>query len=291
MYSKQAIRALGVTPDHMTEAQKNQLDRDGYYIIEGALNEAECDEMRAAFEALSEAEAGQGGHEIHIEPGARRVSNIFNKTEAFDRCLQIPEVLAGCHYLLGEFKVHGANLRDPVSGHGEQELHTDVPKKFADDWWVLNAVVVLDDITLDNGPTRAIPGSHHWAPINVAAVNMGDWEPPAQVSPEDQARIPDDLLAPHPDEQMVTAKAGDIIMMNSSMWHSGTLKKDNSHRRVLHLTYTRRDLPQQLCQIDYLTPALYDRMSAEHRYLLEIEPEAQQGVLRQPKRESKDWWS
>ena len=41
---------------------------------------------------------------------------------------------------------------------------------------------------------------------------------------------------------------------------------------MLHLTYTRRDLPQQLVQLDHLTRGLYDRMSPVHRYLLEIEP-------------------
>ena len=41
---------------------------------------------------------------------------------------------------------------------------------------------------------------------------------------------------------------------------------------MIHLSYTRRDLPQQLVQLDHLTQELYDRMSPAHRYLLEIEP-------------------
>lgn len=49
-----------------------------------------------------------------MEPGARRISNIFNKTTAFDVCLNLPPVLAAAHYLLGEIKLHGANLRDPT---------------------------------------------------------------------------------------------------------------------------------------------------------------------------------
>ena len=291
MYTKQAIRALGVTNAHMSEQQRDALHKDGYYLIPDVISPEHCEKMRKAFEELSTTEGDQGGHEVHIEPGARRVSNIFNKTDAFDKCLAIPEVLAGTHHLLGEFKLHGANLRDPDKGSGHQAIHTDVPKLFADDWWVMNAVIVLDDITLENGPTRVIPGSHHWAPVNVATVNMGDWTPPETLPAEDQARIPHDLEAPHPDEILVTAPAGSIMIMNSSLWHSGTLKKDASHRRVLHLTYTRRDLPQQLTQIDYLTSELYNRMSPEHRYLMEIEPEAQSGVLRQPKRDSNDWWN
>jgi len=228
---------------------------------------------------------------VHVEPGARRVSNIFNKTDAFDKCLEIPAVLAAAAYLLGEIKVHGANLRDPVAGHGQQDLHVDVPKNFADDWWVVNAMIMFDDMTLDNGPTRVVPGSHHWAPINVPYVNQGDWEP-ALLSPEDAARAPKDLAAPYPGQVLVTAPAGAAIICNSSMWHSGTRKTSNAYRRMLHLTYTRRDLPQQLVQVDHLTEALYDRMSPARRYLLEIEPaKASDGVKRQPKRDHLGWWN
>ena len=118
MYTKQALRELGVTPATLTDAQKKQLDEQGFFTVENVLSAAELAGMRAEFERIHGAEREQGGHEVHVEPGARRLSNIFNKTAAFDRCLEIPEVLAASAYLLGEIKVHGANLRDPVKGHG-----------------------------------------------------------------------------------------------------------------------------------------------------------------------------
>ena len=113
-----------------------------------------------------------------------------------------------------------------------------------------------------------------------------------ELSAEDKARVPADLGAPYPGEVLVTAPAGSAIICNSSMWHAGTLKKGDDKRRMLHLTYTRRDLPQQLVQVDHLTPALYERMAPVHRYLLEIEPRAGgDEVLRQPKRDHKGWWN
>lgn len=289
MYTKQALRDLGVSLADISADQRRDLDEKGFFIVENVLSPAECCAMAGAFETLHAAESGKGGHEVHVEPGARRVSNIFNKTDVFDKCLELPVVLAASAYLLGEIKLHGANLRDPVKGHGHQQYHVDVPKKFADDWWVLNAIVLFDDMTLENGPTRVVPGSHHWQPINVPYVNQGDWEP-VPPTPEEQARVPESLDAPYPGEVLVTAPAGAAVICNSSLWHSGTLKKSDDPRRVLHLTYTRRDLPQQLCQIDYLTRPLYDRMNAAHRYLMEIEP-VEGGVLRQPKRESAGWWN
>lgn len=291
MYTKQALRELGVGPASPSDAQKKQLDERGFISVENVLSPDELEKMRAEFERIHGAEQEKGGHEVHVEPGARRISNIFNKTSAFDTCLEIPEVLAAATYLLGEIKVHGANLRDPVKGYGNQDLHVDVPKKFDDDWWVVNAMIMLDDMTLDNGPTRVVPGSHHWAAINVPYVNQGDWEP-TPLSPEDAARMPKDLSAPYPREIFITAPAGSAVICNASMWHAGTRKNSNAYRRMLHLSYTRRDLPQQLVQLDYLTPELYNRMRSVHRYLLEIEPRNDGGhILRQPKREPKGWWN
>jgi len=291
MYTKQALRELGVGPDALTPAQRRQLDALGFFVVENLLSAAECRAMADAFERIHGQEREQGGHEVHVEPGARRISNIFNKTDAFDRCLELPVVLAAAHHLLGEIKVHGANLRDPARGFGQQQLHTDVPKKFVDDWWVLIAVITFDEMTAENGATRAVPGSHLWTPLNVPVVNQGDWEP-SPLSPEDQARVPSDLEAPYPGEVLFTAPASSAVIMNSCLWHGGTLKRSGAPRRVLHLSYTRRDLPQQLLQLDHLTPQLYERMSPAQRFLLEIEPPEPGGaIVRQPQRESRTWWN
>ena len=292
MYTKQALREIGLAGDELTADQRAALDRDGFFVVADVYSPAECREMAGAFDRLSAAEGERGGHEVHVEPGVPRVSNIFNKTAAFDRCLACKPLLATAHYLLGEIKLHGANLRDPVKGQGRQDLHVDVPKRFADDWWVANAIILFDDMRLDNGPTRVIPGSHRWAPINVPYTNSGDWEP-VPLSPEDQARVPADLAAPYPGEVLVTARAGAVVIINSSLWHSGTRNESGARRRVLHLTYTRRDLPQQLTQRDHLTPELYERLSPAQRFLLDIEPLPDGAVAPPPRKRAAGatWWN
>jgi ectoine hydroxylase-related dioxygenase (phytanoyl-CoA dioxygenase family) len=293
MYTKQALRELGIS-GQLTDAQRESLDNNGFFVVEDVLSAAACRAMADEFDRLHEREGEQGGHEVHVEPSARRVSNIFNKTAAFDPCLEIEPLLLASHYLLGEFKLHGANLREPLPGGGHQNLHADVPKKFDDDWWVSNAIVAFDDITADNGPPRVVPGSHHWQPVNVAYVNIHDWQP-APLTPEQQARVPDDLGAPYPGELRVSCPAGSVIVINSSLWHAGTTNNNGTRRRVLHLTYTRRDLPQQLVQRAHLTPELYQRMSPAQRFLLDIE-ELPEGTALAPALQAagrgagSDWW-
>jgi len=272
VYTKEALRDLKVGPADFTAEERRQLDDNGFYIRTGVFSAAECAAMAEEFDRLHAAEGpDKGGHEVHVEPGAPRVSNIFNKTTAYDKCLEIKPFLAASQHMLGEFKLHGANLRNPEKGKGHQNLHVDVPKKFDDDWWVSNAIICFDDMTADNGPTRVVPGSHKWQPINVPAVNRGDWEP-GPLTKEEKARVPGDLAATYPGEVRVEAPKGSVIIVNSSLWHGGTVNTSGNKRRVLHLTYTRRDLPQQLVQRQYLTEALYKRMSPAQRFLMDIEP-------------------
>ena len=292
MYTKQALRELGMTGDVLSAGQLRALDEDGFIIVEGVYAPADCRRMAEEFDRLHALEGERGGHEVHVEPGAPRVSNIFNKTDVYDVCLECRELLAASHHMLGEFKLHGANLRDPLKGQGHQDLHCDVPKKFPDDWWVTNGLVLFDDMTPDNGPTRVVPGSHRWSPLNVPHVNRGDWEP-APLTPEERARVPEDLAAPYPGEVRVTAPAGSVVIVNSSLWHGGTRNESGARRRVLHLTYTRRDLPQQLYQRDYLTRGLYERMSPAQRFLLDIEPLPENAAEsgRMPRRAGEGWWN
>src|SRR4051812_50113375 len=87
MYTKQALRELGVTPATLTDAQQRQLDDEGFFTVENVLSEADLELMRAEFERMHGEEREQGGHEVHVEPGARRGSNIFKKTAGGDKSL------------------------------------------------------------------------------------------------------------------------------------------------------------------------------------------------------------
>src|SRR5262245_55400812 len=105
--------------------------------------------------------------------------------------------------------------------------------------------------------------------------------------------VPKDFAAPHPREIHVTAPAGSVVVINSSLWHAGTTNKSGARRRVLHLTYTRRDLPQQLVQRDYLTQDLYERLSPAHRFLMDVEPDTPIAAPRKSAQRdgAKGWWN
>jgi ectoine hydroxylase-related dioxygenase (phytanoyl-CoA dioxygenase family) len=272
MNTKEALAQLGISTGDLTAEQRRQFDENGYFIVEGVFSPAEVEEMRAEFERLRGIEGEYGGHEVHIEPGAPRLSNLFNKSPAFDRCLACKPTLAAAAYLLGEIRVYSLNARNPLKGQGQQLLHADVPRVSPTDWRVVNSMVLLDDMTMDNGPTRVVPGSHKWVPINVPDVNMAEVKY-IEVTPDEAKIMPKDPYAPHPKEIKITAKAGSVAVINGHIWHGGTRNDSGASRRVLHLAIGRRDLPQQLNEREHLTQDLYDRSGPCQKFLLDIEGE------------------
>ena len=142
-------------------------------------------------------------------------------------------------------------------------------------------MVLFDDMTPDNDPTRIVPFHvGRWSTCRSSTRGIGTLA--AFAGGPDAG--PTDLGAPYPKEALVEAPAGLAVILNSSMGHAGRRKNSDAPRGLLHLTYTRRDWPQQLVQLDYVTPELYGRMNSAHRYLLEIARTQTDEVLRQPKR-------
>ena len=157
MNTEMALAQLGISIADLTPEQKRKFDEDGYFVVENVFTPAEVAEMRSEFERLRSIEGEYGGHEVHIEPGAPRLSNLFNKSPAFDRCLSCTPTLAAAAYLLGEIRVYSLNARNPLKGQGQQPLHSDVPRVTPTDWRVVNSMVMLDDMTETNGATRSCP--------------------------------------------------------------------------------------------------------------------------------------
>jgi ectoine hydroxylase-related dioxygenase (phytanoyl-CoA dioxygenase family) len=270
MNTAEALAQLGVPADALTAEQKKSFDEKGFFIVENVFSPAEVAEMLSEVDRLTQIEGEFGGHEVHIEPGASRLSNLFNKSAAFDRCLTCAPTLAAAHLLLGEIHVGSLNERSPGKGTGQQPLHSDLPRVHPSDWRGVNSMVMLDDMTEDNGPTRVVPGSHKWSPINVPDVNMGEVKS-IEIDAATLPKVPKDPKATYPGEFHVTGKAGSVAVINGCLWHGGTTNFSGKPRRVLHLFIGRRDMQQQLVERDHVTPELLARTNAAQRYLLDIE--------------------
>ena len=79
-----------------------------------------------------------------------------------------------------------------------------------------------------------------------------------------------DQAADHPDQVLLTAPAGTVVVFNSHLWHGGTQNRSNRPRRALHSYFGRRSRGQQLDQKKYARPQTLARLSPAARFILDV---------------------
>jgi hypothetical protein len=208
-------------------------------------------------ETLFATEGKHAGAEFKQEPGARRLANLADKGDVFIESMLEPRVLEYLGHVLGpRFKLSSLNARsaNPLSEEG-QPLHVDAGAVLDErGYWVCNTLWMLDDFTTDNGSLRVVPGSHRWR------------QRPQAVLADPQR--------PHPHEVLVTGHAGDVVVMNSHLWHGGTANRTPHRRLALHAFYCRWDKPQQQYQKALLRPETQAALSPEARAMLALDDPA-----------------
>jgi len=252
MTTQDALAALGVGADTLTEEERARLDRDGFLPLPGILTLEQVQKLCARVDELIAAEGEDAGKEVHQEAGTDRLADLVNKGAIFDVCYTHPRVLAAiAHVLSGNLKLSSLNCRVAKPGEGLQALHADWGKPVEPgDYAVCNSIWLLDDFVPENGPTRVVPGTHRSGQIPRLAL--------------------DDPTAPHPDEQLLLAPAGTVVVFNSHVWHGGTRNRTTSPRRALHSYFCRRDQTQQLDQRAYIRPETTSRFSEAARFILDV---------------------
>lgn len=252
MQLSEALTALGVTENTLTQAEKDQLDRDGFLPLTNILSAQQIAQITKRTDEMIAAEGQDAGKEVHQEAGTTRLSDLVNKDPIFEICFTHPRVLAAIsHVLNGNLKLSSLNYRAALPGSGLQGLHADWGGAVApNDYFVCNSIWLLDDFTESNGATRIIPGSQR------------------------SGKVPRDVMTdpsqPHPDEILLTAPAGTVVIFNSHTWHGGTLNTTDRPRRAMHSYFTRRDQQQQLDQKAYIRPETYQRLSPAARFILDV---------------------
>lgn len=235
----------------LTESESRSLAEDGYLVLPGLMPPELLAALRRRVDELFEQEGALSGAEFKQEPGARRLANLVNKGRIFEQVILTPRVLAAVESVLGpRFKLSSLNARstNPRSD-ADQPLHAD-SGAIADElgYSVCNSIWLLDDFTPENGATRMVPGSHRWN------------------------RLPaPDFYAPHPAQQLVLGRAGDVVVMNAHMWHGGTANHTPLPRRAMHVYYTRWDQPQQQYQKRLLSPEVQSGLSPAARAILALD--------------------
>ncbi|MBV8517824.1 MAG: phytanoyl-CoA dioxygenase family protein [Acidobacteria bacterium] len=184
------------------------LDEQGFVVFREVVDRAWLAELRAAFEEAAAAKPRSDSGTRHVEPLQGAV---------FERVVAHPEIASAvAHILQRPYGVFGFHGRDPRPGFGQQGLHADWTARVGNAYAIVTTLWMLDDFTRDNGATRIVPATHRRGavPKNFADPN-----------------------ARHPDETIVVAPAGSVLLFNGHLWHSGTRNRSTSSRRALQLSF------------------------------------------------------
>lgn len=252
MEIKEALYELGVREDTLSIEEKTFLDTNGYLPLHDVLTAERTAAMAERLVALAKAESEAAGTEFKQEPGTVRLANLADKDPLFEICFTHPRVLAAiAHVLGGDLKLSSLNGRFALPGEGLQALHCDWRGAVeAGDFQVCNSIWLFDEFTTENGATRVVPGSQNWGKTPQEAL--------------------EDPKAPHPDEVVLTAPAGTVVIFNSHTWHGGTLNRTDNPRRAMHSYYTRRQQPQQTNQREWLSATTLARLSPAAKCVLDV---------------------
>jgi ectoine hydroxylase-related dioxygenase (phytanoyl-CoA dioxygenase family) len=217
---EQKLSEFGVAGDSISADERQALDRDGYVVLRNIIDESLLITLRAAFDVGCGKDAGSA---VLKESGTRHVNDLVNCDPVFEIVYTNPRALAAVYYVLkDEFRVGQIGGRDPLPGFGQQGLHADwTARSRGEPFRIVTAIWLLDDFTAENGSTRVVPGTHRL---------LGS--PPKSFA---------DPASRHPDQKIIVARAGSVIVFNGHLWHSGTTNKSSGSRRVVQCVFVGRD--------------------------------------------------
>lgn len=208
--------------------------RDGFIVVPDVLDSAELSAIRQVIGELVDGAASVDRHTdvYDLEPGhsrdnprVRRIKSPHNVHPVFDRVVRKPEVIDILRSLIGpDIRLHGSKLNMKSAQYGS-------PVEWHQDWAfyphtnddILAIGVMLDDMTLENGPLMVSPGSHTGPIFNH---HGGDGVFCGAVAPEDIASEIEHAVP-------LVGRAGSMSFHHVRTLHGSALNTSDRPRNLL----------------------------------------------------------
>jgi hypothetical protein len=185
-----------------------QLHRDGYTLLRGAIPSDWLEDLRAAFDS-----GVKPPNEWPVPRGADWRHSLLDLEPIVQAVCRLPGMLEAVGWLIGApFFLAQVEGREPLLNGGQQLLHRDFSSQRLGDSVV--AIAYLDNYGPQNGATRIVPRSHRAAP----------GEPTFDFTDESCS-------------VQLSGSAGDILVFDADLVHAGSLNPTGARRRTLLISY------------------------------------------------------
>ena len=251
--SQDLLSQLGIDRGVIGDAEKAALDTQGFVVLPDLLSAEEIGHCKREIDELGRREGDAAGGEYTVcNDNAFRLHNLLEKSTVFDQLWLHPKVLACVGHVLPQFKLSMINVRGARPGQRAQKLHADwresCPAK--GEYYVCDAMWLLDDFLVNNGATRFVPGSHLLGKLPQEVLS--------------------DRSAPVDGEVLLLARAGSVVVFNSHIWHAGTRNETAALRLTVNAFYSRREIAPIIDHRAMLSQATKKRFSPAEQLLLDV---------------------
>jgi ectoine hydroxylase-related dioxygenase (phytanoyl-CoA dioxygenase family) len=192
---------------------REQIHRDGYALLRGAIPAEWLEGLRAAFDA-----GVTPSDRWPVPRGVGWRHSLLDLDPKVRAVCRLPAMLAAVGELIGEpFFLSQVEGREPLAGGGHQALHRDLSDRRPGD--SVHALAYFDEYGPENGATRIVPGSHRPA----------QGEPPFDWNDESRS-------------VQLSGSAGDILVFDADLVHAGSLNPTGARRRSILISYRAEPL-------------------------------------------------
>ncbi|MBV6748844.1 phytanoyl-CoA dioxygenase family protein [Pseudomonas chlororaphis] len=187
---------------------REQLHREGYVLLRGAIPTEWLDDLRAVFDA-----GVKPSDQWPVPRGMDCRHSLLDLDSKVQAVCRLPELLVVVGALIGErFFLSQVEGREPLAGGGHQLLHRDLSAQRPGD--MVGALAYFDDYGPENGATRIVPGSHR----------PESGEPLFDFNDESRS-------------VQLSGSAGDILVFDVDLVHAGSLNSIGARRRSILISY------------------------------------------------------
>lgn len=236
-----------IAPEDACEDSQH-LEREGYVLLSQAFSPVEINELRQAMDQVfDQHQPDQRAGQRPFDQDDMFRYEMFNRSEGCQRAVAHPRILSTIEPLLGQdchiiANTAWRNVAHHESTHGGQGWHIDAgphvplqrglswPKEIPHPVFAIGTHIFLQDCMQDDGPTGVIPGSHRSGRF-----------PPGKHAMDNDLEFEGQGVVP------LLAKAGDVAMFVSDIWHRRMpCGETGNGRYFLQVHYGRRDIAQRV---------------------------------------------
>ncbi len=232
----------------LTGAQREFYAENGYLVVEDAVDAPLLERLRRDFAAWveeSRAHADPWGDTLDgrprfdlepghgpDRPGLRRVNAPVEVSDAYLDAMRDSRMTDCVADLIGpNVKLHHTKINSKLpGGHTEVKWHQDFPFTPHSNDDIVTALLMVDEVTEENGPLKVLPGSHR-GPIH------GLWH-----EGRFTGAVADAVAAEcEPAARICAGPAGSVCLMHTRLLHGSAPNLSESPRTLFISVYTAED--------------------------------------------------